>query len=265
MKNFPPPPPPPGFDPDTLFAGIHWHQRWEIFQGVWLPGRAPIGDLLAHARVPEDLGGLRVLDIGAFNGGYTFECERRGATCVAYDVLHPDHTGFNRIKALIGSKAEYVFGSVYDLHRHDLGRFDIVLFFGVLYHLRYPLLALDQLRGLDCRTLLVESFVIDHATYVGDPPAPARLADVAPALAHTPVFQFYPGAELQGDRSNWFGPSIKAVEAGLQTAGFDTEVLAAWGDRAMFRATPGQKKLKGSYEGDLEVVARSVGLKWPGP
>jgi tRNA (mo5U34)-methyltransferase len=202
MKNALAPPPPSGFDPGSFFAGVHWHQRRELFQGIWTPGRNPVVDLLAYAQIPCDLTGKRVLDIGAWNGGFTYECERRGASVVAYDVVDPELTGFNRIKTLIGSRADYVVGSVYDLHRHELGRFDIVLFFGVLYHLRYPLLALDQLRGVDCQTVLVESFVIDHATWIGDPPAPKPRAKIAPALVEAPIFQFYPGAELQGDTSN---------------------------------------------------------------
>ena len=69
-----------------------------------------------RVQLPADLTGKRVLDIGAWNGGYSFECERRGAAeVVAYSLENPDVTGFNRLKALLGSRVRYVQGSVYTL------------------------------------------------------------------------------------------------------------------------------------------------------
>src|SRR6185437_4919912 len=98
-----PPPPPLGFDAATAFAGPHWHQSWEVFQGIRTPGRNAIERLCKHAQIPADLSGRRVLDIGAWNGCYSFECERRGASeVVAYSLENPDYTGFNTLKTLLG-------------------------------------------------------------------------------------------------------------------------------------------------------------------
>src|SRR5271156_127483 len=77
-----PPPKPAGFDPEALFEGVHWHQQWEVFEGVVTPGRNPVSDLMAYADVPQDLSGKTVLDIGAWNGCFSFECIRRGASRV---------------------------------------------------------------------------------------------------------------------------------------------------------------------------------------
>ena len=146
------PEPPVGFDAERAFAGVHWHQNWEVFRGVTTPGRNNVRRLCDRVQLPADLTGKRVLDIGAWNGGYSFECERRGAgEVIAYSLENPDVTGFNRLKALLGSRVRYVQGSVYTLSPERMGEFDLILFFGVLYHPRYPLLAMDRIRSVSWR------------------------------------------------------------------------------------------------------------------
>ena len=83
-----------------------------------------------------------MLDVGAWDGWFSFECERRGADVVAVDCVALDT--FIEAKQLIGSKVEYLTLDVNELSAQRLGRFDIVLFFGVLYHLRHPLLGLEK-------------------------------------------------------------------------------------------------------------------------
>jgi hypothetical protein len=54
-----PPPKPNGFDPQALFGGVHWHQQWEVYEGVFAPGANPVRDLTAFADVPQGLSGKR--------------------------------------------------------------------------------------------------------------------------------------------------------------------------------------------------------------
>jgi tRNA (mo5U34)-methyltransferase len=116
------PEPPPGFCAETLFANTHWHQRWEIYRGVFTPGRNPVAMLCSAAALPTDLTGLRILDIGAWNGCFSFECERRGAREItAYSLEDPDVSGFNRLKSALGSRVRYVQGSVYELTPDRVG------------------------------------------------------------------------------------------------------------------------------------------------
>ncbi len=133
-----------------------WHQRWEIFEAVFTPGRKSV-EILDGVGLPKDLSGLRVLDVGAFNG-----CYRRGAAeVVAMDLQdHPNDLGFELLKGMLGSKVRFV-------------QFDIVLFLGVLYHLRYPLLSFDQLRKVTGRKLYLETLVIDHRFLEGGKDFPA--------------------------------------------------------------------------------------------
>ena len=151
--------------------------------------------------LPMDLRGKRVLDVGAWDGWFSFECERRGAEVVAVDCVAMDT--FLEAKQLIGSKVEYLTLDVNELSARRLGRFDIVLFFGVLYHLRHPLLGLEKAVELSTDLALIESFVIQ------------------PESRTVPsVMEFYERGELGGQIDNWCGPSPECLVSMCRSAGF---------------------------------------------
>lgn len=258
-----PPPRPDSVDIDRLFGAVpSWHQRWEIFQDVFTPGRNPVELLMEKAGVPADLSGKRVLDIGAFNCCFSFECERRGAAeVVAMDLQSPAELGFPALRdALHSTRVRFVEGSVYNLNPATLGEFDVVLFFGVLYHLRYPLLAIDQLHRVVRGTAYIESLVIDHR-FIAENRDFQELNSYHKALPEIPLWQFYKGSELAGDHSNWFGPNIRAVLDGLQSAGFVAKVTGTWGDRAAFQASAGgADTIEKSYEGMSRLVRDELAL-----
>lgn len=256
---------PSGFSADSFFQGVHWHQRWEIFPGVFVPGRNDVEYLCNATQLPIDLQGMRVLDVGAWHGCFSFECERRGADeVVALSLENPATNGFNRLKQLIGSKVRYIEGSVYTLSSKELGKFDIILFFGVLYHLRYPLLAIDRLRGVSGGEILIETYVIDNHPWLrGFKGFPRKLPGVRTALRNTPIWRQYREFELHPeDQSNWFGPNVVAVLEAFQSAGFDIAHIQSWSDRASFRAKVGPlpaRLLKHTYEG-CSANVNTVGL-----
>jgi len=150
---------------------------------------------------PEDLRGKRVLDIGAWDGWFSFECERRGAVVVAVDCVELDT--FVEARRLRGSRVEYLTLDVNELSARKLGRFDVVLFFGVLYHLRHPLLGLEKAVELSRDIALIESFVI--------PSEERRIRN---------VMEFYERAELGGQIDNWCGPTPECAMAMCRSAGF---------------------------------------------
>jgi tRNA (mo5U34)-methyltransferase len=164
--------------------------------------------------LPEDLSGKRVLDVGAWDGWFSFECERRGAQVVAVDCVALDT--FLEAKELIGSRVEYLTLDVNELSARRLGRFDIVLFFGVLYHLRHPLLGLERVVELCTDMALIESYVI----------APENRAIPA-------VMEYYERAELGGQIDNWCGPSPECLLSFCRSAGFaQAKLLDATNNRA---------------------------------
>lgn len=239
-----------------LFEGVHWHQRWEVVPGVFTPGGNSVSDILGAVSLPGRLDGLRVLDVGAWNGCFSFECERRGAAdVVAYSLEHPEESGFARLKSFLGSKVRYVQGSVYDLDPCRLGKFDLILFFGVFYHLRYPLLAVDRLRTVSAGPVLVETHVLPDKLFLrGSRSWLGRLMRFSHVFSRTPIWRQYAPFELHPeDRSNWFGPNIQAVIESFESGGFVTRHLCSWADRAAFKATPSLELLdrlqNGTYEG----------------
>lgn len=156
--------------------------------------------------IPDDLTGKRVLDIGAWDGWFSFEAERRGASVMSVD--REEVANYHAMHRRLASKNEYRILDLYELPGAGLGRFDIVFFLGVLYHVKHPLLALEIVCSLATEVVVVETFVIE-----GDP--------------EIPVMEFYETAELNGQMDNWIGPSVNCVLAMCRAAGFARVELIA--------------------------------------
>jgi hypothetical protein len=95
--------PPEGFDLDVFFHDTNIFQSWEIFPGLRTTGSKDVAGTMDGLRIPRDLTGMRVLDIGPWNGFFSFECARRGATeVVSLGLADPDKiTGYNKTKNLL--------------------------------------------------------------------------------------------------------------------------------------------------------------------
>src|SRR5213082_2856177 len=121
------------------FLGDFPRVKWQRFQ---------------HA-IPADLRGKTVLDIGCNGGFYSIEMKRRGAdrvVAIDFDDRYLSQAKF--AAEALGCEIEFRKLSVYDVQ--ELGEhFDVVLFLGVLYHLRHPLLALDLIHEYVARDLFV--------------------------------------------------------------------------------------------------------------
>src|SRR5712692_2388805 len=142
-----------------------WYHSLELPDGRVIEGIISLDQLrsrFARLGLPDDLRGKRALDIGAWDGWFSFEMEKRGAEVVAIDCA--DVESFRYARKLLGSKVDYRILDVLELSSHELGRFDVVLFLGVLYHLKHPLLGLETVCRLTRDIAIVESFVIDEAT-----------------------------------------------------------------------------------------------------
>lgn len=200
-------------------ADFVWHQRFELAPGVYTPGIHPIDVLFDLGGVPRELHGTSVLDIGTSNGGAAFQVERWGASrVVAIDIFGLDWFGFDRLSRFLGSSVEFLQGTVYDLNRLVAGEtFDYVLFWGVLYHLRHPLLALDQVRSV-----LAPVGAVDIETAVSD--------DAVGSSHDRPVARFFRRDELAGDASNWFSPTVACLEDWCISSGLHPASTQVWGE-----------------------------------
>jgi tRNA (mo5U34)-methyltransferase len=247
---------------DQLFAGIEWHQRWEVEPGVFTPGQNDVARLLKAVNLPERLDGMRVLDVGAWNGCFSFECERRGAAEVLALGPEPAETsGFAHLKSYLHSHADYRLGSVYDLDPETIGRFDFVLCFGVLYHLRYPLLGIDNLRRVCRRDLFLETSCMDNDLILNG--RARSVASFSPELDEVPLLQFLRLDELSGDPSNWFNPNRAGVREMLLSAGFEPRHMTV-GDRRLYvhaMAVSGEPEFLTIRSGEnvyYDVIARPL-------
>jgi len=173
------------------------------------------------AAVPDDLTGRTVLDIGCNGGFYAMEMKRRGAERVVAVDSDERYLAQARFAAeVLGHDIEFRRMSVYDVAQ--LGeRFDLVLFMGVLYHLRHPLLALDLLHRHAVRDLLL---------FQSMQRGPDAVAAVAPDYDFDDQAHFdrpdYPSLyfvedRYAGDPTNWWIPNRAAAEAMLRSAGFE--------------------------------------------
>ena len=197
---------------------LGWYHSIDLPDGSVIPGIQTIEVLrarIAQYPIPQDLRGKRVLDIGAWDGWFSFEMERRGAQVVAVDSARQQT--FFEAKKLLNSKVEYIVEDVCHLSPRDIGYFDIVLFFGVLYHLKHPLLALERVCELTTDMACIETLVTD------DPPQASAI----------PLLEFYETTELAGQFDNWCGPNTACLMAFLRTAGFvNSRLLGAQDCRA---------------------------------
>ena len=105
-----------------------------------------------------------MLDIGAWDGFFSFECERRGAARVlAIDTFAWDNygkDGFLLAHKTLNSKVEHRRLAAEDIDVATLGTFDVVLFLGVFYHLRSPISVLERIRGVTAGTLILETHAL---------------------------------------------------------------------------------------------------------
>ncbi len=147
-------------------AEPYWFHRIELPGGLITPGWSdPRVDKLPYFGLPNDMTGMRVLDIGHAEGFFSFEAERRGAAEIIALDRSPDHARkFHICRTALGSRVQTQLLSVYEINPATLGTFDLVMFFGVLYHLRNPLLALERIQQVCSGTLLMQTAICSNTS-----------------------------------------------------------------------------------------------------
>ncbi len=198
-------------------AQLRWHHSIDLGHGIVTPGQDNSPRKLARLNLPASFAGKTVLDVGAWDGFFSFEAERRGAAKVlatdsySWNGSHDwgDKRGFLLAREVLGSKVQDQDIDVLDLCPERVGgTHDVVLFLGVLYHMKHPMLAVERVASITRDMVIVET-VVDMLN--------TRRAAMA----------FYPGDELGKDATNWCGPNPKAVVGMLKAAGFKRVEIVA--------------------------------------
>ena len=211
---------------DRIDALGPWFHNMRL-GGEWTAPEHFLGDYPAvkwrhyAGLLPADLGGRTVLDIGCNGGFFSLEMKRRGAERVLGLDCDEAYLAQARFAADVeGLDIEFRNLSVYDVGALQES-FDIVLFLGVFYHLRHPLLALDLVHEHAARDLMVFQTMQRGGI---------RTRLLAPdyefsetAIFDEPVFprMHFIENSYAGDPTNWWAPNRACVEAMLRSAGFD--------------------------------------------
>jgi tRNA (mo5U34)-methyltransferase len=221
----------------------HWWHSIDLGQGVVTPGRVAnnwLTRMLETLRLPN-LQGKRVLDIGTYDGFFAFAAEKGGAAKVVAvdyytwsmdlvkqvqlwkecqekgvpmppepevpDLWHPDtlpgKKGFDTAHKALGSQVEAVVCDYMALDLDRIGTFDVVLYLGVLYHMKDLLGAMRRVAQLTKDLAVIETEAVE-----------------VPGFADHALCEFYPFSELNGDSSNWWAPNEKALVGLCRAAGF---------------------------------------------
>jgi FkbM family methyltransferase len=186
---------------------INWFHQIRLGEDFVTEGPDKSEEKSKYLNLPEQLTDKSVIDIGCWDGFFSFECEKRGAG----RVLSTDHfvwskigtkdAGYNFAHSVLKSRAVKLQCSIEELDPNTLGQFDLVLMLGVLYHAPDPLGYLRKARSLCSGVLILESHV-DMLDYP------------RPAIA------YYEGASLCNDPTNFWGPNTSAVVGMLKDSGF---------------------------------------------
>jgi tRNA (mo5U34)-methyltransferase len=185
-----------------------WFHTFDFGGGLGTPGRDVTRRKLAALDLP-DLRGRSVIDIGAYDGFFSFEAERRGAR----RVVASDHwawtwpgedarRNFELVHAVLDSNVESLQVPAELLHAERHGTYEVTLFLGVLYHAPDMLQYLRAVRSVTSQVLVLET-VVDAL-------------DV-----NRPMAAFYPRGTFPDDDSNHWGPNPACVEEMLYRVGFD--------------------------------------------
>ena len=202
-------------------AAKGWYHSFELPDGTFIDGFMTVEQQkrrYAQFPIPEDLRGKRVLDIGAWDGWFSFEAARHGAEVTALDCVElPTFLDVRGRLGTLGAGVDYRIMDFYELPAAGVGKFDIVFFLGVLYHIRHPLLALEIVCALTRDVAIVDSFVTDPD-------------DWREHAGEIPNLEFYELDELGNQFGNWFGPSVACLMGMCRAAGFARVEFLGTGD-----------------------------------
>jgi tRNA (mo5U34)-methyltransferase len=233
---------------------LHWYHTIDLGHGVVTKGDSVQGE---GSEILPDVNGRSVLDIGAWDGKYSFLAEQAGASRVvaldhyawgvdfaargAYwaECIHrgtlpdqsrdetdfwqpelPGRRGFELATAALGSKVVPLVADFQTVDLDEVGPFDVVLYLGVLYHMKEPLTCLERVRAVTKEVAVIETEAV-HLHGLDD----------------EVLLQFHAGSALRTDFGNWYVPTIEALHNLCRAAGF-TEVRTVVGPPAAPPGTP---------------------------
>jgi tRNA (mo5U34)-methyltransferase len=217
-----------------------WFHRIDLGDGLYTKTESVMGEPVDHPLgpwqtiqklLPRDLSDKTLLDVGCNGGFYAFEAKRRGAKRVLGVDGQRQHVRQGLfVRKVLGLDVEFRRLNVYELTSRTVGQFDITLALGLLYHLKHPILALENLYQITKEMLVIETAIL--------PPERTPVSFALPLgeqqmLLHALAFVENPN-DAKEQVFNWFLPGVEALQALLRTTGFDeVEVVEVKNERAI--------------------------------
>jgi len=213
---------------------INWWHTFD-FPELKTKGRDKTQLKLKGLGIPKDLREWSVLDVGAWDGYFSFLCEKRGAKKVlAIDTVtwqskelwspekssylpHTGKAGFNHAKKVLKSKVEDKEIEVEDITIDKVGTFDLVLYLGIFYHMENPFKILRNLYQITNKLLIIETHTDGNYLSI-------------------PAMIFYPNNECNNDLGTWWGPNLPCLIEMLKVIGFKPKLKSVGGNRAVIHA-----------------------------
>ncbi|HVF73132.1 MAG TPA: DUF1698 domain-containing protein [Chthoniobacterales bacterium] len=238
--------------PAEIVSGLEalepWFHRIDLGRGIFTKTESVMGEPVDHPApswevirecLPADLSGKSVLDVGCNGGFYCVEAKRRRAQRVLGVDGQRQHVRQGLfVRKVLGLDLEFRRFSVYDLDPEAIGRFDITLALGLVYHLKHLVLALERLYDITNELLILETAII--------PPdkTPESFVQELGSITQTlhPLLYAENPPDAKEQVFNWFLPSAPALQALLLNIGFENATLhSVVNDRAVIvcRKTPG--------------------------
>ncbi len=279
---------------EEILSGIKrfepWFHRIDLGGGVYTKTESVMGEPVDHPLgpwqtiqqlIPPDLRDKTLLDVGCNAGFYAFEAKRRGAKRVLGVDGQRQHVRQGLfVRKVLGLEVEFRRLNVYELNQRTVGQFDITLALGLLYHLKHPILALENLYQVTKELLIIETAIMPPErtpeSFV-HPLGERQMLLHALTLVENPI-------DAKEQVYNWFLPGVEALEALLRVAGFDeVELVEAKNERAIvicrktktetntlkhlvarLNMEDGRRTCRASSELTFRLSAENVGLaRWP--
>jgi tRNA (mo5U34)-methyltransferase len=226
-----------------------WFHRIDLGGGLYTKTESVMGEPVDHPLgpwqtiqklLPRDLTGKNVLDVGCNAGFYAFEARRRGAQRVLGVDGQRQHVRQGLfVRKVLGLDVEFRRLNVYELNPRTVGQFDITLALGLLYHLKHPILALENLYQVTRELLVIETAIMPPRQ---TPKSFAYSFGSAKTVLHPLAYVENP-PDAKEQVFNWFLPSVDALTALLRNTGFaEVDLVEVKDDRAVVvcRKTKGE-------------------------
>ncbi len=217
-----------------------WFHRIDLGAGLFTKTESVMGEPVDHPLgpwqtiqklLPPDLSGKTLLDVGCNAGFYAFEAKRRGATRVLGVDGQRQHVRQGLfVRKVLDLEVEFRRLNVYELSPRVVGQFDITLALGLLYHLKHPILALENLFRVTKELLVIETAIMPSAS---TPKSFPYSFGAMKTMLHPLAYVENP-LESKEQVFNWFLPGVEALMAMLRNAGFaEVELIEEKDDRAV--------------------------------